>query len=159
MEAAAFALDLFGKVHRLLAHPTLLASSPVRHPGSGHREGNEFSREAETRMAQDSAWGRGLPRQQPGGFPPQSHRGPLRSHSIFSPLPGPLGHKLARDTGWCTNNNKPFAVCIHVVSLTAKEAGELEPIKHELSVSGLKQAKLSVKGGTHVWESYKERQG
>lgn len=36
MEAAAFALNLFRKVNRLLAHPTFLASSPVRHPETGN---------------------------------------------------------------------------------------------------------------------------
>lgn len=40
MEAAAFALNLFRKVNRLLAHPTFLASSPVRHPETGPRHGN-----------------------------------------------------------------------------------------------------------------------
>lgn len=40
MEAVAFALNLFGKVNRLLTHPTFLASSPVRHSEKGHRNGN-----------------------------------------------------------------------------------------------------------------------
>lgn len=40
MEAVALALDLFGKINRLLAHPTFLASSPVRHSEKGHRKGN-----------------------------------------------------------------------------------------------------------------------
>ena len=81
---------------------------------------------------------------------PRAHRGTLRSHSIFSPLPSPLGHKLEQDTGWCRNNNKPFAVCIHMVNLTAKEAGELELIKHKLSVLGLKQAKLILSREEHM---------
>lgn len=40
VEAAAFALNLFSEVHRLLAHPTLLTSSPVRHSESGRGNGN-----------------------------------------------------------------------------------------------------------------------
>lgn len=86
VEAAAFALDLFSKVHRLLAHPTLLASSPVRHPASGHREGNELSREVDTWMAQDRAWGRGLPSRQPGGFPPWSPQGTAAQPLYFQRL-------------------------------------------------------------------------
>lgn len=35
VEAVAFTLHLLGEVNRLLAHPTLLASSPVRHSGGG----------------------------------------------------------------------------------------------------------------------------
>ena len=89
VEAAAFALDLFSKVHRLLAHPTLLASSPVRHPASGHREGNELSREVDTWMAQDRAWGRGLPSRQPGGFPPWSPQG-TAAQPLYFQRPSPL---------------------------------------------------------------------
>lgn len=37
MEAAAFALNLLGEVHGLLADPTFLASSPVRHSETGQK--------------------------------------------------------------------------------------------------------------------------
>lgn len=41
MEAVALTLDLLGKVHRLLAHPTFLATSPVWHSGKEHKNKNE----------------------------------------------------------------------------------------------------------------------
>lgn len=43
VEAAAFALDLLGEVHGLLAYPASLASSPVRHSETGHGNGNSFT--------------------------------------------------------------------------------------------------------------------
>lgn len=78
-------------------------------------------------MAQDRAWGRGLPAGN-RGFPPRSPQG-----TAAPPTPAsPLGHKLPQDTGCRRNNNKPFAVCVRRTNLTAEETGKLELVRHKL---------------------------
>jgi len=61
VEAAAFTLHLLGEVHCLLAHATLLPSSPVRHPAG----------KAQAETASGRGWGRaGQPERAPASCAP-----------------------------------------------------------------------------------------
>lgn len=55
MEAVALTLDLLGKVHRLLAHPTSLATSPVWHSGKEHKNKNEAWRGKQTPQGREAS--------------------------------------------------------------------------------------------------------
>lgn len=148
MEAAAFALNLLGEVHGLLADPTFLASSPVWHSETGQK-----------RVLWTGPWGhrlpgteghrRGLRRPSPGGhFPSPSSNGCLglspwdqqrvaEQLSPCQPAGRPAGHnkrEILAPYGRLSSGKTNQLLRLHLLgrtSIGAKPADRLEFIKHK----------------------------